>query len=98
MTRRPTDEGLAAEAARYRRRLSIVLPVLEEFQTSELRRRLDGVLADYDDFERFIGRENVLDSSGRIDDRELAMRVADLLRRKPYLAARVGARDVGRGV
>jgi hypothetical protein len=67
---------------------------LVAFQVEALRTWLRDRMADFDDFERFIGRENVIDGVGRIDYRELQLRVGVLLERKPHLAARVVAEDV----
>lgn len=92
---RPTGARATADAARYRRRVRELEATLVAFQVEALRAWLSDRMADFDDFERFIGRENVIDEVGRIDYRELQLRVGVLLERKPHLAARVAPADVG---
>lgn len=83
------DPGRRAtwEAAKYRRRLREAEQVIAEQQTILVRVALAGRLADPADFDRFVGRENVTDRTGRIDYGELEVRLRDLLTRRPYLAA-----------
>ena len=73
------------DAARARVAQQSVL--LAELRVEVIQIRLAGRLLRFEDFDRFIGVENVIDASGRIDERELEVRLADLLHRRPELGA-----------
>ena len=70
---------------------------LAESQATELAVWLRGQLHDPGDFFLLIGRENVVDDSGRVDYVEAKIRLDALRARKPHLfIVRVEAPDVGR--
>jgi hypothetical protein len=98
--RRDPAQKLLRDVVRFKRERDLARATLElqrvvlvEMQRAVIAERLRGRLLRLEDFQRFIGLENVLASDGRIDDRELEVRLGDLLRRRPELAA--PPRDAG---
>ena len=87
----PTSALLAArQAGRYRIRAHRAEAIVAQQNRFIIQILLQDQLADVEDFYTFIGLDAVLSPEGWINHAELQMRVIDLVRRKPHLAASRG--------
>ncbi|KAB1647136.1 hypothetical protein F8O06_00710 [Pseudoclavibacter sp. CFCC 14310] len=84
-----------AQRNEARRTLAGQAVLVRELRAQLLAVRLAGRLLRTDDFQRFVGVDNVLDEHGRIDWVKVDNRVDDLLRRRPELAAKPDRIDQG---
>lgn len=97
MTRRTSNESLAAEAARHRHERNEARAALADANRMLLGVYLRGHLADPRDFEIYIGMSAVLDSRGAINWSLVDSLLAELLAARPHLAVRQGEPPWRRG-
>lgn len=87
-----SDTKLAAEAARYRRRMRNaeterdgLKQHVRELQGEVIKQLVTGRLTNPDDFDLFVGLDNVLGADGRLDLAKLDDALEELLTDRPYL-------------